>query len=136
MNRLQRRASQANGKAMMKNGWNKFEDVTQEAVANSYTFKQMRNPPDTVFKNNIYIVQAWYPTRTAWGVFTRVGIRRNDAAPVHSWSDLYRIKNELFGEEFTALEVYPAKSELVDVANMYWFFVMPHGEKPPFTIRG
>ncbi|MGR9527665.1 DUF7694 domain-containing protein (plasmid) [Priestia megaterium] len=45
-----------------------------------------------------------------------------------------RIKNEIFGEEYTAIEVFPKESELVDEANMYHLWVLPKGMNLPFGI--
>jgi len=52
-------------------------------------------------------------------------IRRHDEQPVHSWSDLQRIKNELIGNDRMAVEVYPREEDLVDSANMYHLWVFP-----------
>ncbi len=51
--------------------------------------------------------------------------RLSDSAPIYSWSDMQRIKNEIFGEEVEALQMFPKESELVDVANLYWMWVLP-----------
>ena len=134
MNRFQRRASESHGRSLVAKGWSKFEDITYDAMTRP-SFRQMSCPPCIVMANNVYIVQIWLVSNTEWGRVTQVGIRRNDAAPVHSWNDLFRIKNEIFGPERSAVEVYPAVSELVDDANMYWLFVLDEGKQPPFTIR-
>lgn len=134
MNRLQRRASEANARRLKGLGWNDFEDVTAESF-NLPSFQRMSRPPAQVFKNNLFVVQVWPREETEWGGVTMVGIRRGDAAAIHSWQDLYRIKNEIFGAERAALEVYPAVSELVDDANMYWLFLLDEGSHPPFSIR-
>lgn len=40
------------------------------------------------------------------------------------WIEKQKIKNELFGEDYTALEVFPTTENLIDEANMYhlWIF--------------
>jgi hypothetical protein len=63
-------------------------------------------------------------------------IRRHDGAPVHSWTDFQRIKNELYGKERQAIEVYPPESELVDARNLYHLWVLPEGVTLPFTLAG
>lgn len=49
------------------------------------------------------------------------------------WAEKQRIKNEIYGEEVTAIEVFPKESELVDHANMYHLWVL-HEFKLPFGI--
>ena len=53
-----------------------------------------------------------------------LSIKRRDRAPVHDWRHFQRIKNELAGPEWEAVEIYPAESRLVDAANQYhlWCF--------------
>lgn len=49
------------------------------------------------------------------------------------WRDLQRIKNELFGDEATAVQVMPPQSELVDAADMYHIWILP--KRLPFTLK-
>jgi hypothetical protein len=53
-----------------------------------------------------------------------LSIRRQDRQPCHDWRDFQRIKNQLAGPEWEAMEIYPAESRLVDGANQYhlWCF--------------
>ena len=53
-----------------------------------------------------------------------LSIRRQDREPVRDWRDFQRIKNQLAGPEWTAVEIYPAESKKVDGANQYhlWAF--------------
>lgn len=53
-----------------------------------------------------------------------LSIRRQDRQPCRDWRDFQRIKNQLAGPEWEAVEVYPAESRLVDMANQYhlWCF--------------
>ena len=46
------------------------------------------------------------------------------------WSEKQRVKNEIFGEESVAIEVFPKESELVDEANMYHIWVLHDFELP------
>jgi hypothetical protein len=87
-----------------------------------------------VWKNNLYIVQV-VREETAWGEVDRLLVRRNDSAPVRSWSDMQRIKNEIRGPERVAVEVYPPESVLVDSANIYHLWVLPEGFALPFTLE-
>ena len=49
-------------------------------------------------------------------------IKRLDKEPIHDWRDLQQIKNEVMGEEAEAIEIYPAESRKMDVANQYHLF--------------
>lgn len=55
-----------------------------------------------------------------------ISIRRQDRKPCQDWRDFQRIKNQLAGPEWEAIELYPAESRLVDGANQYhlWAFNM------------
>lgn len=53
----------------------------------------------------------------------------------HDWRVFQRIKNELVGEEFEAVEIYPPESQLVDTANQYHLWVLPEGMRLPFGFR-
>lgn len=71
---------------------------------------------------------------TEWGTVQHVCIRNayNTDIP---WIEKQAIKNELFGEEVTAIEVFPSMSELADEANMYHLWILPNNFKIPFTLK-
>lgn len=82
-----------------------------------------------VFKNDIYTViktdcekigfqQEGFP-----GLYW-LSIKRNDKEPIHDWRELQRIKNMIIGAEHEAVELYPAESRKVDMANQYHLFVL------------
>lgn len=48
------------------------------------------------------------------------------------WRDMQRIKNEICGEDSTAVQVMPPASELVDEADMYHLWVL--SGRLPFTL--
>lgn len=49
------------------------------------------------------------------------------------WVEKQRIKNEIFGNEAIAIEIFPKESELVDEANMYHIWIL-HDFILPFSI--
>ncbi len=49
-----------------------------------------------------------------------------------SWYEMQRIKDELAGEDATAVEVYPPHAEIVDGADMFHIWVLP--EHLPFGL--
>jgi len=124
MNRLQRRVSKKEGVRLQRLEWNKFEDCTNEAIEKHIILNPNSNfIVDKVFANNKYIVQVFYHKFRNFKFYTKVMCRRNDSEPICNWHDLFRIKNEIFGEEVEAIQFLPKKSELIDSANLYWFFI-------------
>lgn len=51
------------------------------------------------------------------------------------WALKQEIKDELFGIRAVAIEVFPAKKNLVDVADVYHLWVLPKGFEIPFGIH-
>lgn len=54
-----------------------------------------------------------------------LSIRRQDRLPCRDWRDFQRIKNQLAGPEWEAMEIYPAESRMVDMANQYHLWCFP-----------
>lgn len=71
---------------------------------------------------------------TEWGIVQHAAIRNVGNTDI-PWVEKQRIKNEIFGLDTTAIEVFPAQSELVDEANMYHLWILPIGMKLPFTLK-
>ena len=70
--------------------------------------------------------------------YLRVGridsIFQTQGVPIHDWSVLQGIKNEIVGPEFEAVELYPAQSRLMNRECCYhlWILASDTGEtKPP-----
>lgn len=106
--------------------WTPWIEASEEDLQNT-TLKLQ-----TAYKNSHYVVMVCKPILfEGMGEVTRIMIRDNLARPHHSWLDFQRIKNELFGEEFTAYEVYPPASNTVNDFNIYHLWVMPKGYKSP-----
>lgn len=74
--------------------------------------------------NEIFAVQL-FRLPNCWD---RVMIRKHDSTRM-VWAEMQRIKNELFGEDRVAIEVLPRQKDVVDSANMYWFFLVPEGQE-------
>lgn len=80
-------------------------------------------PDDQIFLNSRYQVNV--RTRKApppFGAYAELSIKTRDKVAYHDWRDFQRIKNELIGPEFEAVELYPAESRLVDTSNQYFLF--------------
>ena len=124
MNRAMRRASEAEGRRRQKLHWDDFKDVTRE----SYERQRLLRPgaswrPDRVWQNNKYIVQEVNGAERDNKFYKKILIRRSDSQPIYSWQDLFRIKNEIYGDEVEAVQFFPKKSELTDDANLYWIWI-------------
>ncbi|MGM0806493.1 MAG: DUF7694 domain-containing protein [Bacillota bacterium] len=70
---------------------------------------------------------------TEWGLVEHAAIRNGDNTDI-PWGEKQRIKNEVFGTERVAIEVFPKESELVDAANMYHLWILPEDMELPFKI--
>lgn len=124
MNRAMRRASEKEGRRLQKQEWNEFKDVTIEAIKKHWKFNpESKFRPDAVYQNNKFIVQIFVSQIRNGRRYKKIMIRRSDSEPIYSWQDLFRIKNELFGEEKEAIQFFPKKSELIDQANLYWLWI-------------
>lgn len=89
---------------------------------------------DEIHVNNIYQVYVYRNIKAeGWPELIWLSIKRKDKEPIHDWRHLQRIKNEILGAEYEAIELYPAESRLVDTANQYHLWVMAEkGLRFPF----
>lgn len=74
--------------------------------------------------------------RTAIGTVEHVAISRlsPDKGDI-PWAIKQEIKNELFGLNAVAIEVFPAKKHLVDVCDVYHLWVLPKNFSMPFGLH-
>ena len=75
--------------------------------------------------------------RTEWGKVDHITIQRMGAVRGGDvpWAVKQEIKNELFGEDRIAIEVFPAVKNLVDVCDVYHLWLLPKEMKLPFGIH-
>lgn len=70
------------------------------------------------------------------GEYAILSISALDETARHDWRDFQQIKNLLLGEEWEALELYPAESRLKDPSNRYYLWCFPPSVVPwGFTDR-
>ena len=85
---------------------------------------------------NIYVTSRLI--RTKFGTVEHVAISKgtgtNDGTGEVSWSQKMQIKNELFGENRFAIEVFPKQKNLVDVCDVYHLWVFDKKMEMPFGI--
>ena len=83
------------------------------------------------YRNSRFTVMVFDNQPVSTGTATLAMIYRHNNAPIpNHWSEIQKIKNELFGEETTAVEYYPAKSLLIDEHNIYWIWIYPDSVLP------
>lgn len=83
------------------------------------------------YRNNIYTVMVYDKSPTTAGTAIRAMVQKHDDTPIYRhWSEMFKIKNEIFGEETTAIEFYPAVSNLIDRHNIYWMWIFETGQIP------
>ena len=130
-NRKTRRAADNYFAGLIKEGWGEWEEIPQIRW-----YQSPVKPTEglvRLVKNNVYSVQ-FIEKSTDWGIVTRLLIRRHDQKTTVSWAHKQRIKNELVGEEATALEVFPPESKLFDEANIYHIWILPPDMKLPIIL--
>ncbi len=99
---------------------------TEEAIAAAA--EQLTNCK--IYKNNLYQVAVYGADQqknlqsSDWPGMIHLSIKKIDRSAVHDWSHMQRIKNELVGDEHEAVELYPAESRLVNMANQYHLWVL------------
>jgi len=81
--------------------------------------------PAVSYANNRYHVAIWEDGTPdhPYGEWCHLSIKDHDRSARHDWRDFQRIKNELVGPEYEAIEIYPAESRLVDTCNQYHLYV-------------
>lgn len=83
------------------------------------------------FSNNKYLVTVDDNSTTTHGPAIRAMVQKFDDTPIlNHWSEMQKIKNELFGKETMAIEYYPAESQLRNTHNIYWLWIFPPGVIP------
>lgn len=72
--------------------------------------------------------------KTDWGIIEHACICNADNTDI-PWAEKQRIKNELFGRNVTAIEVFPRTDRLIDTAAMYHLWILPKGFELPFGLH-
>lgn len=122
MNREKQRKLVA--RKMFKKPITKFEEID---------LREIDHPRDMTraYHNTRYMVMVFDDTPVTTGTAIKVMVQKHDNTPmIKHWSEMQRIKNEIFGEETVAIEYYPAESQLIDFHNIYWFWIFPDGLLP------
>ena len=87
---------------------------------------------DETYTNSRYQVFVHRYEDKERGRLVHLSIKSLERVPIRDWRDLQRIKNELCGTTCEAVELFPAESRLVDMANQYHLWVPEPGYTFPF----
>lgn len=92
--------------------------------------RQLPPPGETGWLGQIHSAYAnlWYVAlvrtiSSAWGTVHHAAIRNAESSDI-PWAEKQWVKNQVFGPEAQAIEVFPAESKLIDEANMYHLWVL------------
>jgi hypothetical protein len=85
--------------------------------------------PDEVWGSSQYTATVHYLDDNRDG-FIEVGIHNYHRTTHVPWRHIQQIKNEVFGPDREAVQLFPAEDRLLDSANEYWIYVYPTSEAP------
>jgi hypothetical protein len=101
-------------------GWTPMEQAsTSTNRATGEVVSPQEAGADEVWGNNLYTVHVRRGER-----MVHLSIHRHDRAPARDWRHFQRIKNEIVGPEYEAVEIYPNEARLVDTSNQYHLWVI------------
>lgn len=91
--------------------------------------------PEAVYLNATYQVvvtktRADFDGDDSFPEMLHLSIKRRDRQPIdyNHWRILQRIKNEIVGPEYEAVELYPREGRLMDTSNQYHLWVLANPE--------
>jgi hypothetical protein len=132
-NRAARRAAQSKNRRSVRTGewqpWQSEKAPRDCGHAGRGWFGEL----DRAWSNGIYAVMS-RAVQTQWGEVEHVCIRNVGNSDI-PWRDKQRIKDELFGADRVAVEVFPESGDLVDDAGMYHLWILPAGYRLPFSLK-
>jgi hypothetical protein len=121
LNRATRRMIKAKSTKLLRNAvYDEFED-TMKIELSMYTDYVKKSNMIESYGNSIYGIRVfkYFPDDR----FVKVCISRFDEKEINNWDMIQRIKNDIFGKEAWAIEIYPKESELQNIGNYRWLFV-------------
>lgn len=86
----------------------------------------------SVYRNNIYEVRLFSFEIEPGKRMYRANILPVNGFPKEDWEDLQRIKNEIFGEQAEAVQLYPSEQRNIREADGTYLWVAPIGDTFPF----
>lgn len=126
-NQVQRAAAKKMGKI-----WTAFRpiEITDKMRQDAVVLEHCHS----MYGNSFFEVQC-YPIVSPLGAFMQVTLRRHADIEDITWTQIQRVKNELFGQDSVALELYPKKNEEWHPAvNVRVIYICPVGWQVPFGL--
>ena len=81
----------------------------------------------------VHVTKCWETTDGKYSIlydkvngYEHLRVSRVDDKPIHNYMDLQEIKNDLFGDDVVAVEIYPRKSDFTDGSNTYHLWAWAH----------
>lgn len=113
--------------------WSPWQKVGTEEIQSAYRACDEALPgvrgwtreAHTVWKNDWLCVIVRTIKQTSLGIPVEHAAFRTATMTELSWKEKQRLKDELWGPSYTAIEIFPRKSDLIDAANMYHLWVLP-----------
>lgn len=129
MNRAERRRAERESAQKTVLGWVQHASPKQKNKTGGW-FGEL----DRVYRDekSQYVVMI-RDVETEWGLVQHACMRNASSTDI-PWAEKQRIKNEIFGQDCAAIEVFPKTADLVDEANMYHIWVLPKGMSLPFGL--
>ena len=104
------------------------EDLSRETILDAVRAIIRKDAEQCeIWRNDTYQVAIYNrdkPPHPNWPRMIHLSIKRIDREAIRDWRELQEIKNRLIGRENEAVELFPAESRRVDMANQYHLFVL------------
>jgi len=134
--------TKTNSTAGAKEMINAFMQIARDTRVKNYTRKDAKKEYNDLLNDELYINDKYQvslsrtaiPNAEFWKKLevkmVHLSIKRIDRGVIHDWRELQQIKNELMGEEYMGVEVYPFEENLRDGANQFhiWVFTDLNGD--------
>ena len=132
-----RRAAYKQERAERRSGrWSPWRRASEEMVARAYELSKdcWLREVHTVWTNGWMNVSVRTIHHNAMGFAVDHAFLRTALQDELTWKEKQRIKDELFGENRMAVEVFPRKTDLIDAADLYHLWVFPEGYRFDFGL--
>lgn len=111
-----------------------FDEFAADYRDLGLTEQALRRMFDKIKRDKLYLSELYqvaidkdpphgFPGVLMW----HLSIKRIDKEPIMDWRDLQAIKDQLCGAEAEAVQLFPAKSRVVDTSNQYHLWVFMKG---------
>ena len=122
--------------------WSPWHRVSDELIAWAYISADAEfgavggwvREVHTAWTNGWLSVSVRTIKETSLGIPVEHAFIRTAMCDELTWAEKQRVKNEIFGKDRMAIEVYPRVDDLVDAADIYHIWVFPAGYRFDFGL--